>query len=146
MNIKIYSWSQKTDLFFFCKFLKNYFNKIVDSWSASHIRKAPLMGFSLKHFHGNLNVKMCIFHVPLFYCLATHVHRSIVHVNYVLFWYEQLWFLWTFQKCTVLCVPRPYFIYTYLMHSTVVRTYKNPFNMDVSHESVKTFLTWCTLL
>lgn len=74
---------------FFCKFLKNYFNKIVDSWSASHIRKAPLMSFSWKHFHGNLNVKMCIFYVHLFYFLVRHVHRSIVHVNYVLFWYEQ---------------------------------------------------------
>lgn len=144
MNIKIYSWSQKIDLYFFANFFKIISIRLLIR-SASHIRKAPLMSFSWKHFHGNLNVKMCIFYVPLFYLLTTHVHRSFVHVNYVLFWCEQLWFLWTFQKCTVLCLQRPHFIYTYLMHRTVVRAYKNPFNTDVSHELVKTFLT-CTVL
>lgn len=84
MNIEIYSWSLKTDFFVCAYFLKIISIRLLIR-SASHIRKAPLMGFSWKHFHGNLNVKMCIFHVPLFYFLATHVHRSIVHVNYVLF-------------------------------------------------------------
>lgn len=83
MHIEIYSWNQNTELFLQIS-LKFILIRLLIR-SASHIRKAPLMGFSLKHFHGNLNVKMCIFHVPLFYFLATHVHRSIVHVNYVLF-------------------------------------------------------------
>lgn len=166
MNIKIYSWSQKIDLFFFCA----YFLKIISIRLLIHDQllifvKPRWWAFHWNTFMVTWMLRCAFFYVPLFYFLARHVHRSIVHVNYVLFWYEQ--FVYDFYEfsrnarfyvyhvpisytpiwCTVLLCVHTKILLTWTFHTNLSKRfwhgarYCNRLDM----QGTVTFLSWMLL-